>query len=53
MKDYPTLHFDTNLRNGAFIKFFAFHSHSGVFDNEHNSYPTMSEKHITRKYMLE
>ena len=39
MKDYLTLHLDTNSSKGICS---AFHNHSSVFNNEYNSYPKMS-----------
>ena len=45
MRDYSTLHLDTNLSKEATCSIF--HSHSRVFNNEHNSYSNMSVERPT------
>jgi hypothetical protein len=43
MEDYPTFFTLTQIKikEHRFYRCFTFHSHSGVFSDEHNSYPQM------------
>ena len=54
MKDYSTIHLDTNKSTGTTFFIAALHfSYSTIFNNEHKSYPKMTVKRNLALFYLE